>query len=204
MTNLYVTLSLLKSSAYLDISDTDDDQGLLAAIEAASRATERITERRFYATSETRYFTPTDPERVFVGDFLGITMLSTDSSGDRTYATTWTASDYELWPPNAPLDGRPYRAIELHPTGSYTFPVARNAVKLVGSFGFCELEDVPGDIVEAVALAASRMYKRHKATFGVSGTPEYGLMASVVPSLKKDPDYMALVEPFIAASRWTP
>ena len=98
ITNGYVTLEEVKKFIVLD--DHEDDREVEVNIETISRAIDSITWRRFYATTETRYYTPARYDTLSVDDLLDITgvsgTLKTDDDGDRTYENTWATTDYDL------------------------------------------------------------------------------------------------------------
>jgi len=134
--NGYGDLVGYKTRFFGDTSDTSDDNILEPIIEATSRLIDNITGRRFYAADETRYYTPTDAECLFVDDLLTISTLKTDGDGDRTYETTWDTGDYDLMPLNSSADGAPYTWIEPAVQGSYVFPIMKASVELTGKFGY--------------------------------------------------------------------
>lgn len=133
-TNCYLTLAELKAD--LGITDTTDDTLLKAVMEAASRAVDEHCHRRFFVESRTRYYTPRYPDLLDVDDLLSITTLKHDSDGDRTYETTWVATDYDLTPFNASFEKKPYVAIETTPAGQQSFPTVSRGVEIAGSWGY--------------------------------------------------------------------
>src|SRR5215510_5722003 len=153
MANAYASHTELMDR--LGISIGDDREGTLAAvIEAASRWIDRQCGRRFYAVSETRYYTLTDPHQggttLKVDDCLGVTSLLTDNNGDGVFETTWTTgTDYYLQPRNAPLDSLPYTNItRTSLTGRFYFPAYQEAIQVTGSFGYSTLANRPLPIRE--------------------------------------------------------
>lgn len=151
------------------------------ALEAASRMVEAYTGRRFWRSQsdETRYYAADSGGVCWVDDLVSVTTLATDT-GDRTYATTWTSTDYDLTPHRAANDDRPYTSIEVAPQGRYGFPTAlARGVKVVGTFGWPE---VPAEISEVVLLEASRIVQQSQSPSGVVASAEIGRMI-VLPSL---------------------
>lgn len=120
------------------ITDTLDDAALERIIAAVSRQLDVYCGRRFYAATQTRYFTATCSDHVWVDDMLSVTTLKTDTDGDRVYETTWTTSDYQLEPINAQLESQPlpYERICTKPLGSHSFPTGEHDIQVVGSFGY--------------------------------------------------------------------
>ncbi|MCC6629956.1 MAG: phage head-tail connector protein, partial [Chloroflexi bacterium] len=146
ITNGYTTLARLK--ARLGITDTTEDAALESLVEAVSRAIDDFCGRRFYAATQTRYYTANRSDRLLVDDLLSITTLKTDDDADGTFETTWTASDYLLAPYNAQQESQPqpYWRIESAPSGSYSFPVCvPRGVQIAGSWGFASTTP---DVVE--------------------------------------------------------
>lgn len=191
ITNGYATLTEIK--AWLGITDNADDSTLENCVEAASRKIDKLAGRRFYAVSETRYYTPQDNLNLWIDDLASITSLETDDDGDGTFETLWASTDYRLMPLNAPLSSNPmpYTWIEVNRyTGNNTF--IRNGVrtvKIVGSFGY---STTPDDIKLACLTFAARLFKRKDAIFGVLGAAELGTL-QVLGQLKKDSEFMELI-----------
>lgn len=134
----YIAVDDLKDRLGIPLNDSREST-LKQAADAASRWVDKQTGRRFYATTETRYYSVVwqyprwgtygssygdfpwgNPERPGGGgvagqhcqidDFLTVTQVATDGDGDGTYETIWTlGSDYWLGPRNAVADGKPYR-----------------------------------------------------------------------------------------------
>lgn len=167
ITNGYCTLAELK--ARLDILDDKSDTILEQNIEAASRKIDGWCGRSFYSATATRYFTPEQWDVLDVPDLVSVTTLKTDEDGDRTYETTWTASDYELDPDTGP----PYTRVYVTPSGYYAFPVGmRRSVQIVGTWGW---STVPHSIREATLILAARYFKRKDSPMGAQiGNTEMG------------------------------
>jgi len=168
-----------------------DQVAMEQAIEGASRAIETYCGRRFYASSETRYYTADFGDELFVDDLISVTTLQTDEDGDRTYEITWETTDYDLQPDNAALTLEPYTLITTTPDGSYSFPAGmRKGVKIVGSFGYATV--VPAHVREACLIQAMRLYKRKDAPFGVAGSGELGELRMIS---RLDPDVEMMLAP---------
>jgi hypothetical protein len=141
-------------------------------IEAASRYIDRETGKRFYLNSvdETRYYTPEEVEsyEVKIDPFGAVTSVSVDYTGLRSY-TLLAATEYDLLPVNAVLDGYPFTCIAVNSmvSGAY-FPDYRNAVKVVGKSGY---PSCPSDVKEACLSIAQNLYgERSGQTSGGSVT----------------------------------
>jgi len=179
------------------VDDQTDDAILESIINAVSRMIDRHCQRRFYTTDEdeTRYYTAQDYQEAWLDDdLLSVTTLATDPNGDRSYGDTWTDSDYDLYPYNAALDNKPYRAIWVNDNGDYTFPTLARAVAVTGKFGYCLTGYQPAEVTEACLLQCERLYKRKDAPFGVLGAAGMG-QATVIPQL--DPDVQMLLSAYV-------
>ena len=186
-------------------ADATRDAVLEQQVQAISRVIDGITGHRFYATTETRYYTPENERLCYVDDLLEVsTGLYTDPDGDLDYDDTWATTDYLLMPHNATTNGWPYGWIEVHPTGVRLFPAylrsgryigATKAVKVAGSFGFCVTGSQPDEITEACLLGVEQLFKRKDAIYGVTGP--MGMSFALKVALKSDPHIMALLQPYM-------
>jgi hypothetical protein len=184
--NLYATAEELK--ARFGLPDNLEDTLIESALDAESREIDQHCQRIFYITGSTtatfvakdRYrLKPADTD-VWVGDIVTITSLKTDAAGDGTFETTWTASDYQLWPVNAANgpEARPYT--ELRAVGAQTFPVPYsrsqrlNRVQITGTFGWPT--QVPSAVRDACLILAAESFKLKDAPFGVAGFGEFGVV----------------------------
>lgn len=158
----YTTLAAIKNVKRITSTDATDDGVIENMIEAASRYIDHETQRRFHngAADETRTYTAPNGERLYVDDLLTVTTLKTDDDGDRTYESTWAATDYDLLPENASTDGQPYTYIQITPDGDYTFPSQRKGVQIVGRFGYCATGSHPVDIEQACIDIVVNLYNR--------------------------------------------
>lgn len=188
ITNGYCTLAELKDR--LDITNNDDDAQLDLIVTGVSRFIDEDRGRRFYAATETRYFTAGSPIMCIVDDLLSVTTLKTDEDADGTFEQTWTASDYILAPYNANLDGKAYTYVERAPLGDYSFPTNRYGVEIAGSFGYSST--TPAAIKEACLLVSMRVWARRKNIFGVTGSADLGTVTAVA-SLYADGEVKALL-----------
>ena len=197
ITNGYITRHELRQY----IEDTEqatytDSQGELLdlVIEAVSRwiDNELPGGMRFYASNETRYYTPEFPDLLWVDDLLSITTLKSDDDWDGTYEVTFATTDYILEPRNAALDNEPYRQIRTNfGTGDLSFPVGvRDGVEIVGSFGYSST--APTVIKQATLLLANRLWRRKDAVFGVAGTAALGV-TTVQAQITRDSDIVDMI-----------
>ncbi len=192
ITNGYTALTSYKLRFFDgDVDDHKDDPILEKEIEVASRVIDNICMRRFYAATETRYYTAECSTELDVDDLLSVTTLKTDENGDRTYEYTWATTDYDLMPYNAALKGWPYIGIEISVFPDYYFPLTRKGVQIVGSFGFAST--TPSDIEEACLLIAHRYMKRTSTPLGVSASPALGEQRVIASQVRGDAEIMGIL-----------
>lgn len=191
----YVDINTLKAS--LTLTGTSfADADLQLACDAASRAIDEITGRRFYPdadANQVRKFLPLNSGYCVIDDLCQFTSLT--FQGD-----TWTLDqDFYFEPINAAADGRPWTSIRaIAKPFIYTLadvPVGwagfDGRITVTGMWGW---SSTPSQISEAAGLLASRLLRRaREAPFGVIGT---GADGEAVRLGKYDPDVAALVEPF--------
>ena len=190
ITNGYCTLPEIKAADALDLADASWDAALERVIEAASRAVDAHCMRRFYVNTddETRYYCSEDGRLCYTDDLVSITTLATDDQDDRTYSTVWAATDYDMEPYNAAVQGWPYMYLSVAPSGNYNFPIIRRGVKIVGKFGF---PAVPVKVRQATLQQAMRFWMREKTVLGSSAMGALGEMRVNMPGL--DPDIQQML-----------
>jgi hypothetical protein len=189
--NRYATVAEAKTR--LGIDDTVDDTIIGQVLDAVSRSIDEWTGRYFYSATETRYYTSEWDDLIQVDDLVSVTSIGTDEDNDRVYEKTWSVTDYDLYPHNAEVVGKPYSRIYMAPNGLYSFPASiAKGVKLIGSFGW---PAVPAPVKEATLIQAGRIFKRKDAPFGVTGstTAEMGQLL-VIPKI--DPDVEMMLRPY--------
>ncbi len=190
ITNGYTTLALLKARMAIPSATTTYDTQLEAVITTASRVIDGDTDRVFFLTSATRYFTADDALSLFISDDIQtvttLETLSSASGGVRVYGYSWQSYEYDLEPETGP----PYTRVIAAGTGRYAFPRDRRGVKITGTFGYCSLNSVPFEIQEACLLLAQRYYERSKSPLGIIGG---GDITEAVRINKADPDYLVLI-----------
>jgi hypothetical protein len=166
------------------------------AVNAASRAVDRWTGRRFWqdASPVVRRYRPTSPEVAYIHDVSttdGL-LVETGSGIDWTNATAWTLdADYELGPENADADGGAYAWWRLTPVSGRYFLTGyrQTTLRVTARWGWSE---VPDQVVEATILRAVAIFKRKDAVYGVADFGEFG----PVRITRADPDVMDLLRPF--------
>lgn len=190
----YVSLADVKAA--LRITDSVDDNLLASLITAASARIDNSCNRVFTQATGDRYYAPRSSFVVQIDDLASTAglVIKSDSNGDGTYATTWTASQYQLEPLNALAQGRPVRSIRTLNNGfdQFLWPAnwsGRALVKVTGTWGW---PSVPPEIVEATRLMVLRQFRRFDAPLGIAGFGDLG--AIMVRNI--DPDIQALIAPF--------
>lgn len=190
----YATRPELKARLRIDLTDTQDDDRLDSALNAASRDVERFTSRQFNMATlaSPRQYVPLDPFTVHVDDFHTTTdlVVETDSTGDGTFSKTLTASQFQPSPRNGIVDGQPGWPFWRIFTRSGLFPLEyREAtVQVTAQWGW---EAVPAPIVEATLIQAEELFKLADAPFGVAGFGDFGPVR-----VRPNPKVAALLSPY--------
>lgn len=191
--NGYCTIAEFKAQLYEGTTSTNanDDTVIEDLIEAASRYIDNQTGRRFYANSndETRYYKATSSGRIFTDDIVSVTTLKIDLDIDRSYETTLAATDYDLCPLNAALNGEPYTYIERPPLGQYPYPSHNKSVQIIGKFGYSST--TPDDIKQACLAISMSLYQSRRGV-GVEGVAQI-TGAGVVITPKDVPQFAARI-----------
>lgn len=188
----YCTLAQAKALDILNFgSTTTHDAVLVDTINAVSREIDYLTQRRFWAQVETRYYTPRNSRELkvdYIADTTGF-VIKTDASLDGVYEDTWTSTDYSLYPPNAAANNRAYNRIKVHPLSSFYFPVGYNSVEVTANFGYSAT--TPALVNRACILEMEILFARYKAPLGVAGATAIGTIMNSVPGL--DPKVIDLL-----------
>lgn len=189
LTNGYTTTDALRGRLGNNATSVAEDK-LEHLIEAASREIDGICNRRFYQAVETRIFTAEWSDLLEIDDLTSLTTIETDDLNDRTYSTSWSASDYELEPANNAFHGHPYTSIQLGPNTTKAFPTYRRGVRINGTWGW---PSIPQPIEEACLLIAVRLHQSTKAPYGTAGTVQDG---AVQYTPRVDPVVRQLLDPY--------
>lgn len=189
----YCSLAELKLS--LRIPDTDDDDLLDLAIDAAGAAIDGYCNRTFVAAGTVvaaRRFATMNPavcQIDDVGDLTGLVIETDDGTG--SWPTVWAGTDWDTEPVNSTVDGQPWPTMRLRAVGQYSFPTGYQAlVRVTARWGW---PDIPKAVKAATVLQAARLYKRADSPLGVAGFSDLGVMR-VARGL--DPDVQQLVDPY--------
>lgn len=173
----YVTLADFKDTVQIPDAATDDDVSV--ALDAASRAVEQVTQRRFWqdAAAVQRSFTATTSRLVFIDDIARIDEVAVDGT---------VIGEYIAQPLNAAADGEPWRWLE---SPGYRFAGGAGKVKVTGLFGWPE---IPPQVPQIVTIVASRLLKRSReAPWGVVTTG--GIEGNAIRITREDPDLQFLI-----------
>lgn len=155
MTNAYADLNTLKSAGVLNITGSSFDARLLALLGDVSRWIDNYCNRHFYVLETTRVFDGGGQE-LQVPDLISVTTLKTDDDHDRVFETTWSGSDYLLYPLNAQPQqpwGRPYSRV-LVDAGAGTkaaFHAGKSTVEIAGKWGFREVVEWSGANINEIS-----------------------------------------------------
>ena len=161
MTTAYADLDTLKSTAVLNLTGSAFDSRLLALLEDVSRWIDAHCNRHFYVLTASRRFDGDGGTQLGIPDLISVTTLASDEDQDRVFETTWSSSDYLLYPLNAEPQqpwGRPYsRLLVDKAAGSRaSFPSGPSTVEIAGRWGFREeTQDSGADINEGATFSAS-------------------------------------------------
>jgi len=161
MTSAYADLDTLKSPAVLNLTGNAFDSRLLALLEDVSRWIDTHCNRHFYVLTASRRFDGTGGTQLRIPDLVSLTTLSSDEDQDRVFETTWSSSDYLLYPLNAEPQqpwGRPYSRllVDVAAGSRAAFPSGPSTVEIAGRWGFREeTQDSGADINEGATFSAS-------------------------------------------------
>lgn len=175
----YVTVPEFK--AWITLTDNIDDVVMAGILESVTEWIDEACDRHFWqdgtvGSPVARTFTPCYSSKLDIDDLVSVTTFKTDESGDGTFETTWSASDYQLLPVNRPT-GRPYTKVET--VAGRMFPIRydtstrANRVEITGVWGWTT---VPAPVKQACLEQANRELKRRYSPEGVAGFGEFGLV----------------------------
>ncbi len=166
----YATLAELKLR--LSISDTVDDSKLTDALAAASRGVEKYCGRQFnkQTGATARLFYPCNSLVSDVDDLWTSASLvvATDPADTGTWATTWTTTEYQLYPFDGVVDGETgWPFYRVNAVSGKLFPVwtMRPSVQVTAQWGWAA---VPALVKEATLVAAEETFKLKDAPFAAS------------------------------------
>jgi hypothetical protein len=161
---------------------TGQDDQFEDAVSTASREIENFCARQFNrAESATaRTFEPDSGTWCYVDDFWTTTdlVVKLDSSGDGSFATTLTASQYKLYPADGVIDSMPgWPFYKLTLLGGLSFPChysgRDDVLQVTAKWGWAS---VPSPVRAACKIMAAETWKLKDAPFGVLGLDEFGVV----------------------------
>lgn len=193
----YITLADLKKYVRIDVADTTDDADLTVAIEAASRAIDKHTNRQFGKTDavEERFYTARpDLKRgkwvIAVDDFQTVSGLVVKVGGV-------TTTEFTKEPVNAAGKGRPWTRIVIDPKATVKPRGDEFEVGVTIVWGWTAF---PVPVTEAARLQGSRFFSRRKSPYGIAGSPDQGSELRLLSRL--DPDVMVSLGSYIRPRRF--
>lgn len=163
----------------LGISDTVDDIRIDTALEAATEMIQDYCARQFLvdSTASARVFVADNGTFVRVDDIsttAGL-IVQTDESGDGGFATTWSATDYQLEPLNGKVNGmmRPYNTIRAARTRSFPVDSDIATIKVTALWGW---PFIPDAVKQAAIIQTISVFKAVDAPFGATPFAETGIL----------------------------
>jgi hypothetical protein len=189
----YIELEQLKSSLELT-GQTYADKDLEIAINAASRAIDSATGRRFYLdadATQVRYYSPKSYRHLELDDIAVLTQVAIDRGGIGTYTETWTnGTEFVLEPFNATADFHPYERLTVRRLSGQWLPYyIEKSVRVTAQFGWTVL---PEEVKTATSILAGKLVRRvREAPFGIVTA---GIDAGVAMRIARtDPDVYSLI-----------
>jgi hypothetical protein len=202
----YCTVDDLREQLGDMTSQNLSERQLVRAVNAASRAVDAYTGRRFWMdpTPIARLVDVDgcNPDLWLPDDIASTTGLQIATSDGTNYSTIWTTQDYRLWPYAANTPGSLYggwwklesvRGLRWDVRGSYYRHHSSHyylPVQITARFGWAF---VPAGVEQATLLKAAQLFKRKDAPYGVA---QFGDIAAVTIT-RKDADVVELLWPFM-------
>ena len=176
--NAYSDVRTLRSVGILNIQRTTYDTRLRDLLERVSRLIDQFCNRHFYVLAAARKFDGDGGTKLNVQDLISIASVKTDDDKDRIFETTWAATDYLLYPPNADPTtpwGRPYNrvVVDTEAGNKDVFPAGMQTVDIDGKWGYREITgDSGADINERATFSAddTTLTPTDDSKFGVAQT----------------------------------
>lgn len=136
----------------LDITSSEHDPLLSKIVTAVSRAIDHYCGRVFFSTSTTRYFDGDGSNKLMLfDDLLEVTSITNDSNA-------LDEDDYILYP----LNSTPTRWIILEDD---VWVRGNKKIAIEGSWGYCEVADIPLDLWNASVELACRVFKMKDSAY---------------------------------------
>lgn len=169
----FISRAEFKARIGTTVTNPPNDDRIDEHIAAASGRVRLICHRDFsphVGDATVRYFRPLDCSTVWIDDAYEITAVAVDTGNDGTYATTWSAADYETDPANGigpdGQTGWPVTTLRMVGT-SFVLPTwtSRRAVKVTAKWGWSA---VPAPVKEATYLLTNRLSYEVQVPGGVT------------------------------------
>lgn len=183
----YVTVDLV--AAQIDRIDSSKSLEIGNAITAASRRIDGHCGRRFYADAapSSRLFRSLTNCLVIIDDCSDVDTVKTDTGGDGTFATTWTAADYITLPYNGVghngESGWPVTGIYAVETLDFYTGDRRPQIQVTGTWGWATVPDL---VKQACLQLAIMYYRSPDAPFGTTGIADLGITRVRMPQTVKE------------------
>jgi len=199
ITNGYCTQNQLKAFVGIPTSDSQDNDLLDDAVNAASRQIDAFCGRQFYqdgSTSARKFFTD-DLYRLRVDDISTTTglVVKYDDDDDGVYEETVSSSDYQVLPINGVvggIQGNPFYIIELISDGNHEWPLDyssnRPRAEITAKWGYAS---TPEQIRQATLMLASELFAMRNAPLGVAGVGDFGVV-----NVQQNREVTRLIAPF--------
>ena len=199
ITNGYCTQNQLKAFVGIPTSDSQDNDLLDDAVNAASRQIDAFCGRQFYqdgSTSARKFFTD-DLYRLRVDDISTTTglVVKYDDDDDGVYEETVSSSDYQVLPINGVvggIQGNPFYIIELISDGNHEWPLDyssnRPRAEITAKWGYAS---TPEQIRQATLMLASELFAMRNAPLGVAGIGDFGVV-----NVQQNREVTRLIAPF--------
>jgi hypothetical protein len=173
----YASLTDLK--VRLGVTNNEHDDRFRTALLVATDGVNGFCHRQFnLATGATaRKSRPVGHDLCIVDDFVSVSSIATDETNTGSFSTTWSATDYELYPLNGVVDGEPgwpFWRIGATLQQGRRFPCYRRAtVQVTAVWGWAAL---PAAVPEATLIVAEEIANLKDAPFGVGGYGDFGVI----------------------------
>lgn len=195
MTDVYVTLPLLKAQITMKPGVIDRDDLLQLALDAAHEDVNEHCGRRFGLDSpatariyrlEQRVVYNSDGQKLIVDDIGDPAGLIVEVGS----GTSWTVqtSLVDLQPENAIVQGKPITGLLMAASYWPIDPFSR--VRVTAKWGW---PAIPAKVKEATLIQATRLYARRNSPEGVLGSADWG----AIRVARVDPDVEAMLTHFV-------
>ncbi|MGH6691102.1 MAG: hypothetical protein ACREF4_10565 [Gammaproteobacteria bacterium] len=185
---------------WIVLPDAIDDAVIVGVVASVTEWIDEYCDRHFWrdgvgGSEVARTFVPCHSYRLDIDDLVpgSVTDFKTDESGDGTFETIWSVSDYQLLPVNRPT-GRPFTSVEA--VGGRLFPIRydrmrSDRVEITGIWGWSA---VPNAVHQACLIQSARILKARYSPEGQAGVDAFGGVVRVPGQV--DPRAIDLLNPY--------